>query len=101
MTAINIATDVPSGIQTMEELAAWVLLSLANINPGLMSTEGVGYIERAAQAGIFFVQSENKYKFLGRVSLDVNPMHLAGGQKTWKYMQPLSNTALPNEFKSN
>lgn len=101
MTAINIATDIPSQIVTLEELVAWGILSLANINPTVVAIEGVGYEERAAQGGVFYVQSQNQYRFLGRVSLLVNPLHLAGGQKTWKYMQPLSNTALPNEFISN
>lgn len=101
MTAINIATDIPSQITTLEELAAWACLSLAFINPTIKAVEGVGYEERCAQAGVFYVQAENKYRFLGRISLEMNIAHLAGAQKTWKYAQALSNTSMPNDFISN
>lgn len=101
MTAINITTDIPSQINTLEKLAAWANLALANINPTLQATEGVGYSERVAQAGIFFVLADNKYRFLGRSSIEISPDYLAGGSKTWNYAQELSNTPLPALFRSN
>lgn len=101
MTAINLATDIPSGITTLEQLTAWCLLTLSNINPQMKVIEGTGYETRAAQAGIFYVDADNKHRFLGRCSLHVQPAHLAGGQKMWKYMNELSGTAIPAEFKSN
>lgn len=101
MTAINITTDIPSQINTLEKLAAWANLALANINPNLQATEGVGYTERVAQAGVFYVLADNKYRFLGRTSIEISPDHLAGGAKTWTYAQELSNAALPALFKSN
>lgn len=101
MTALNITTDIPSQINTVEQLAAWCALTLANINPTTEVIEGVGYVERAAQAGIFYVSADNKYRLLARISLQVSADHLAGGTKTWKYIQDLSNTAIPATFKSN
>lgn len=101
MTAINITTDIPSQINTLEKLAAWCALALSNINPTLEVTEGVGYSERAAQAGIFYVLADNKYRLLGRSSLQMSPDYLAGGAKMWSYTQELSNTPLPATFKSN
>ncbi|MBE9182880.1 glucose-6-phosphate dehydrogenase [Oculatella sp. LEGE 06141] len=101
MTAINIATDIPSQINTVEKLATWCALVLANINPQMTVIEGVGYQERAAQAGVFYVAADNKYRLLGRVSIEMSPEHLAGGSKSWTYAQELSNTAIPTVFKSN
>ncbi|BCL34247.1 glucose-6-phosphate dehydrogenase [Nostoc sp. MS1] len=101
MTAINIATDIPSNINTLEKLAVWCGLALANINPSLTSVEGVGYTERCAQAGVFYIQADNKYRALIRNSVQMSPDYLAGGAKLWTYAQELSNTALPATFKSN
>ncbi len=101
MTVLNIATDIPSQINTVEKLAAWCALTLANVNSTMEVIEGVGYVERAAQAGIFYVAADNKYRLLARLSLQVSPEHLAGGTKTWTYVQDLSNTAIPATFKSN
>jgi len=101
MTAINVATDIPSGINTLEKLAAWACLSLANVNPTVEVIEGVGYVERAAQAGPFFVPSENKHRLLCRLSMQISADYQAGGAKTWSYVQELSNTTLPATFKTN
>lgn len=101
MTALVISTDIPSQINTLEKLAAWANLTLANINPSLTVIEGVGYTERAAQAGVFFVAADNKYRLLGRTSIQMSPDYLAGGAKLWTYAQELSNTAIPTTFKAN
>ncbi len=101
MTAINIATDIPSQINTLEKLFAWAGLALANINPSLTALEGVGYTERCAQAGIFYVAADNKYRALIRGSVQMSSDYLAGGAKQWTFAQELSNTALPAIFKAN
>lgn len=101
MTAINLATDIPSAIDTLEKLAVWSGLTLANINPALTAIEGVGYTERVSQAGIFYVQADNKYRALIRHSIQMSGDYLAGGAKQWTFAQPLSNTAIPAIFKSN
>lgn len=101
MTALNISTDIPSGINTLEQLACWCALTLQNINPSLTAIEGVGYEERTCQAGIFYVKADNKYRMLIRQSIQVSPDHLAGGQRPWKFATELSNTAIPAAFKSN
>jgi hypothetical protein len=101
MTALNISTDIPSQINTLEKLVAWANLALANVNPALTAIEGVGYTERCAQAGVFYVAADNKYRLLGRVSVQMSADYLAGGAKMWTYAQELSNTALPATFKAN
>lgn len=101
MTAINIATQIPSHIDSLEKLAVWCGLALGNLNAGLTAIEGVGYTERVSQAGIFYVQADNKYRALIRHSIEMSPDYLAGGSKLWTYAQQLSNTAIPNLFTSN
>lgn len=101
MTALNIATDIPSAIDTLEKLAAWSGLALANINPGITAIEGVGYTERVSQAGIFYVQADNKYRALIRHSIQISPDYLAGGAKMWTFAQAIGNTAIPAIFKAN
>ena len=101
MTAINIATQIPSQIDTLEKLAAWVGLALANINADVTAIEGVGYTERVSQAGVYYVQADNKYRILIRNSIQMAPDYLAGGSKLWTYAQPISNTAIPAIFTAN
>ncbi|MBD2202749.1 glucose-6-phosphate dehydrogenase [Calothrix sp. FACHB-1219] len=101
MTALNISTHIPSQIDTLEKLVVWGSLALANINPDLTAIEGVGYTERVSQAGIFYVQADNKYRALLRNSIQMSPDYLAGGAKLWTYAQPLSNTAIPAIFIAN
>lgn len=101
MSAINIATDIPSQINTLEKLVAWGGLTLANINPSLTVIEGVGYTERASQAGVFYVAADNKYRLLVRASIQMSADYLAGGSKLWTFANELSNTAVPAIFKAN
>lgn len=101
MTTINLTTDIPSAINTLEKLHVWSGLTLANINPSLTAIEGVGYTERVSQAGIFYVAADNKYRALIRGSIQISPDYLAGGAKLWTFAQELSNTAIPAIFKAN
>lgn len=101
MTAINIATQIPSQIDSLEKLAVWAGLALGNINAGLTAIEGVGYTERVSQAGIFYVQADNKYRALIRHSIEMSPDYLAGGSKLWTYAQQLSNSSVPSLFTGN
>lgn len=101
MTAINIATQIPSQIDTLEKLHAWSAQALFAINPGLTIIEGVGYTERAAQAGNFWVAADSKTRMICRTSLEVSPDHLSAPGKPWIFVQPLSNTPLPASFSGN
>jgi hypothetical protein len=100
MTTLNLA-QIPSAINTVEKLAAWCGLVLANVNPGLTAIEGVGYTERVAQAGVFYVAAANKYRLLIRESIEVSPDYLAGGTKLWTQAQSISDAAIPQIFLSN
>lgn len=101
MTAINVATDIPSQINTLEQLVAWGLLALSAINPNEVAVEGVGYSERAAQSGVYYVAADEKHRMLGRASIQFDAAYLSGGQKTWKYAIEMSTAPMPSAFKAN
>jgi hypothetical protein len=101
MTSINLSTDIPSQINTVEKLSAWCSQVLASLNPSATTIEGVGYTERIAQSGVFYVAADNKYRRLIRLSLEVSPDHESGGLRPWQYVQEISNTAIPAAFKAN
>lgn len=101
MTALNVSTQIPSQIQTLEQLHAWSALALFSINPALTVIEGVNYTERAAQAGNFWVAADAKTRGIYRVSLALDPNYLSASGKLWTFAQPLSSTALPANFSAN
>ncbi|MEH2425874.1 MAG: glucose-6-phosphate dehydrogenase [Nostoc sp.] len=101
MTALNIATDIPSQIDSLEKLHAWSGLALFAINSNITAIEGVGYTERVAQAGNFWVAADAKTRAIYRVSLEVSQDYLSGSAKPWTYAQALSTTPLPASFKQN
>ena len=101
MTAINVATDIPSQIDTVEKLAAWCGMVLFANNTATTVIEGVGYTERAAQSNNYWVAADAKTRNITRLSLEVSPDHLSGSGKPWTYIQPLSGTGIPAAFKAN
>jgi hypothetical protein len=100
MTALVIGTQIPNSIQSVEQNAAWSGLALAQMYPQLQAVEGVGINQNVAQAGIFYVATDNKYRLLVRLSLEVSPDYLIGGNKMWTYVQPFGSIALPAGFSS-
>ena len=61
----------------------------------------MGYEERVAQANVFYIAADNKYRLISRVSLQVTPDFLSGGSKMWNYMMEVGNTAIPTQFVAN
>jgi hypothetical protein len=101
MSSLNIATDIPSQIVTLEQLAAWAGLALTNVNPSLTAIEGQGYTERCCQANPYFIAADNKHRLIIRQSIVLSSDYLSGGRKLWLFAQELSTTAVPAIFKTN
>ncbi len=97
MTAFT-KIQLPDSVDTLEELAVWAISSLSYINADTTAIEGPGISERAAQAGIFYVEADKKYRFLGRVSVQMSSEYLSGNAKLWTYAQPLATTEIPTIF---
>ena len=101
MTTINVATDIPSGITTLEQLIVWATSAAAIINPTEQVVEGTGYSERACQSGTFYVVTSGMWRNLARTSIQMSADMQSGSAKPWTYAIELSNTPLPASFKSN
>ena len=100
MTLIDITTDIPADINTLERLAMWACMALRRVNPTLSIIEIANQpAEKAVQTAL--VQADdNTIRFIGRVSLEI-PQDYAedNTKKLWIKPKELSNTALPEAYK--
>ncbi len=101
MTALNIATDIPSAIVTVEQLAVWCGNVLSNLNSNVDAVEGTNYAVRAAQSGTFYIAATDTTRHVSRQSVAMDPAYLLGGAKPWTFAKELSNAPLTAAMKSN
>jgi hypothetical protein len=102
MTTINIATDIPSQINTLERLAMWSCMALRRVNPTLAVIEVSNQTaEKVAQTAI--VQADDgKIRFVGRLSIEVASDYGEDStSKLWTKALEFSNTQLPAAYKTN
>ena len=102
MTVINITTDIPSQINTLERLAMWSIMALRRVNPTLAIIEVADSpSEKVAQTAL--VQADDgKIRFIGRLSLEVSPDYADDNTtKLWIKALEFSNTQLPAAYKTN
>ena len=102
MTQINLATDIPSDIDTLERLATWAIMALRRINP----TQKVIEVSETAPVNVVqaaIVQADDgSVRFFGRVSLAIASDYAEDNvNKLWIKSEELSNTLLPEAFKQN
>lgn len=101
MSALNLGTDIPSQINTLERLTAWCGYNLAFCNPTVAVVEAVNRTEKAAQA-IMFQSADDVYRILIRACLPVDPAFMTDRTvKIWQHTQELSNVVIPPGFKAN
>jgi hypothetical protein len=101
MTALNIATDIPSNIVTLEQLSVWSSKCLANLNSTAVAVEGVNYTQSAAQAATFYIANTDTNQHIGRMSISMDPAYLVGGAKPWIYAKEISTKVLTASMKAN
>jgi hypothetical protein len=101
MTALVIATDIPSSIVTLEQLNMWSARCLANLNSNVNAVEGENYSQRAAQSGTFYIAATDKFRHVARTSVELSPDHLTGPLKDWMYAQEISPKPLTAAMKAN
>lgn len=102
MTQINIATDIPSQINTLERLAMWSCMALRRVNPTLAVIEIADQsAEKVAQTAL--VQADDgKIRFIGRLSVEVAADYAEDNTaKLWTKALEFSNTQLPAAYKAN
>lgn len=101
MTAINIATDIPTNINTLEKLAAWVGLALSRCNPSLKILEYPNFEPQRAAEATLIKADDNSYRLVVRLSLPIADNYGESTQKFWFNTLDFSNVALPTAYKTN
>lgn len=104
MTTIAIpstSTDIPTNINTLEKLAAWVGLALARCNPSLKILEDPNLPPQRAAEAVLLKADDNSYRLVIRLSLPIDAGYAENTAKFWTNTNELSNTALPTAYKSN
>ncbi len=101
MTVINLATDIPNAIVTLEQLHAWSGLTLARINPSLAILEAENFAQYVMQSGIFSA-ADNSNRLLTRASLELDMNYISDrSKKLWMFANEFSNVSIPAAFKAN
>ena len=102
MTALNIATDIPTNINTLEKLAAWTGLALERVNPTLKLLESPdAEPQRVAQA-VLIRADDATHRMIIRVSIPIADDYASNSTvKFWQNANELSNVALPTAYKAN
>lgn len=101
MTAINITTDIPSQINTLEKLAAWAGLALARCNPSARLLEDPNAFPQRICETVMVKADDNTLRLVVRLSLPVADGHAEATTKFWESINVVSDTVLPAAFKSN
>ena len=97
MTAFS-PSDLPTSVNTIEKLAAWVGMALHTLNLDITAVEGAGSAVPAAQFGTYFVQETRNSRIIVRLSIELDPNYAYGSSKLWAYAKDLSSNSLPGEF---
>jgi hypothetical protein len=101
MTAFNKATDIPSDIVTVEQLAIWSNNCLYRLYPELTATEGVNNITKSIQSGDYPIDGTTTTRHIGRHSIELDPDYSVGSKKNWMYAKDLGTKTLTADMKSN
>lgn len=104
MSAIDLSTDAPASIATAEQAAAWLLLLLFDLLKGQTYKEAAGTSIDSGLAPLTDVSivttADGSQRMICRASFELDPAHVTDkSQKLWMFVQPLSNTTVPANFK--
>lgn len=99
MTAINITTDIPAQINTLERLVTWSIMALRRCNPTLSVTEVADQTSEKVAQSALIQAGDGKVRFIGRVSIEMSPDYAEDNtNKLWTKAFELSNTELPTAY---
>ena len=102
MTAFAPA-NIPSSVTTLEELAAWSISALAEINPSATIQTSAGSIERTVQAQTFEFrnQATNPERLILVAYLPLSANWRSSGKYWGNGISELSSSPLPAGYTSN
>lgn len=98
MTALNVATDIPPAINTVEKLVLWGISVLDAVNPTLQVTENnlVGSVF-AAEIGTLKTPNYGE-RVVCRVSLELLPDWESATVPFWETAKEITNSAVPSTY---
>jgi hypothetical protein len=101
MTAFAPA-NIPSSIDTLEELAAWAISALAEVNPAVTIQTTAGTVEKAVQAQTFDFrnQASSPERLVLTAFLPLSAGWRSGG-KLFSRVTELSSAPLPAAYTAN
>lgn len=94
-------TDIPSNVNTLEKLAAWVGLALTRCNPTLKILESPDQFPQRVAECVLIKADDNTYRQVVRLVLPVADDYASTTKKSWENVTEISNVALPAAFKVN
>lgn len=101
MTVLNIATDIPSEINSVEKMAVWCADVLHRQYSDVNKIEGNNYSQRSAQSGEYYIDSTDTHLHVGRQSIELDPDYKIGSKKKWAYAKDMGNKVLTADMKAN
>lgn len=102
MTVLNIATDIPSNINTLEKLAAWVGLALERCNPTLKILESPDATPQRVAEAVLIKADDATHRMIIRLTIPIVSDYASNSTvKFWQQALPLSDVALPTAYKAN
>lgn len=95
--------DIPSEVNTIEELAAWAISALAEINPTGSVQTGPATVEPVVTAQTFRLENQqtNPERFVGVVYLPLQAGWRSNGSIYTGGIAEISGGALPASFRQN
>lgn len=101
MTTFTASTDLPSNINTLEKLAAWVGLALARCNPTKKVLESADATPLRVCEVVTIKDDANVYRLVVRLVLPLNDNYAEATTKFWESALVIDDAPLPAAFKSN
>lgn len=100
MVDFNRATDMPAGINTLEEYVAHGILTLNNLYSTLTYQELPGaLLERVCDVNVV-TAADGTIRLIARVSLELDPGYVTGtSQKLWGWAREFGEATIPAAYK--
>ena len=101
MTALNVSTDIPSNINTLEKLAVWVGLALERCNPTLKILEAPETEPQRVAQAVLIRADDATHRTIIRASIPISSDYASNSTvKFWQNAVEISNVALPTAYKA-
>lgn len=101
MTALNISTDIPTGINSLEKLTVWLGTLMAKLNPTKETREVPNADPERCSQSYLIKDDDGVTRVIVRLSIPINADFASSAAKFWTHALDLSNTEIPAAFKTN